>query len=142
MRYGRRRGGRTSRVNVKSRGYRPSYIVEYSLVDAWARQGRGDTQFEKAVDGVARSMNIFFDAYQYYVPLTVLESTRIDFVLWQPKPTAIYADGIQHELRPDTAEQDMVRRNELYGLGWEVVVITETEFLQDPQGAVSKILFV
>ena len=127
-------------VSVKSRGYKPLVIVEYSLVDMFAMQGQGNTQFEKAVDGCARSMGIFFDAYQYYVALGALESSFIDFVIYNP-PTAIYADGIQHELRPDVEQHDMVRRNELEGMGWRVVAIKERDFLTDPQGQVGQILY-
>jgi very-short-patch-repair endonuclease len=144
MKYGTRKKSYApkSKVSVKTRGYQPMVVPSYTLAEAFAAQGQGNTKFEKAVDGAAKSIGIRFDYYQYYVPLTSLESTIIDFVLFYPKKIAVFADGIQHELRPDTAQDDIVRRNELESDGWVVVAITERDFLINPIGQVSQILFV
>ena len=129
------------KATVKPRGFRRKTFGAKSVEDYWAQFGRGNSKLERAIDGVERDLNIFFDAYQYYVPLTVLESTIIDFVIFAPKKLAIFADGWQHQNRPDAEHQDVIRRAELEADGWTVVTITEEEFQLDPQSAVLKIYY-
>jgi len=127
------------RTVSKPRGFRAK-TYDLSLWDALASQGQGTTKLERAVDAVARRMGIAFDAYQYTVHLTTLTATRIDMVILYPKRIAVFADGIMHEIRPDTAQQDAVRRAELEAMGWGVIAIKESDFIRDPEGEVGKIL--
>ena len=129
------------RPSVKTQGYKAVSLDPPTIEDYWAGLGQGNSKFEKAIDGVARSLGISFDSYQYYVPLSLLESTLIDFVLFNPKKIAVFADGWQHQNRPGTAEQDGVRRDELQKMGWTVIAITEEEFNQNPEGSVARIMY-
>jgi very-short-patch-repair endonuclease len=103
--------------------------------------GQGNSKFEQQVDAIAKSMGVFFSAYQYWVPLTIMTETTIDFVIFGKKDIAIYADGPEHTLRPDVAETDAVRRMELEAKGWTVIAIAYDDFLTDPEGQVARILY-
>jgi hypothetical protein len=124
----------------KPRGFRPKQF-DMSPMDALALLGQGNSKFEQQVDAIAKSMGIFFSSYQYWVPLTIMTETTIDFVLFGKKKIAIYADGPEHTLRPDVAGDDVVRRMELEAMGWVVVAIGYDAFMMDPEGQVAQILY-
>jgi hypothetical protein len=88
-------------ASVRPRGIK-RLTDRYSLADYLAEGSAGATSLERIVAGAAREAGIVFSAAQVSIHLPWGGYTRIDFVIASPR-TAIYVDGIQHELRPETA---------------------------------------
>lgn len=107
---------------------------------AQASPDQEGTILERLLDGAAAEMGRAFDARQVTVRLAGGASTRIDRVNWNPK-TAIYADGIQHELREETAIRDRMEDAQLEAMGWRVVRLGWRELLADAVRAVSRVWF-
>lgn len=124
---------------VRPRGIR-RLTDRYSLADYLAEGSAGATSLERIVAGAAREAGIVFDAAQVTIHLPWGGYTRIDFVIASPL-TAIYVDGIQHELRPETAWRDKVIRQQLRSMGWRVAALSWRDIMQDPIAAVRQIVY-
>lgn len=111
-----------------------------SLNELLAQAGEGDTSLERIVEAAANERNIYFDDRQFYLDLgTGAEYTILDFVIFSP-PTAIYVDGIQHEIRPDVKARDQQHDFWLESMGWNVIHLKQDKILADPLGYVSSML--
>ncbi len=101
----------------------------------------GGTTLEQLVDGAAAKIGIFFDEAQYVVWFDFgYEKTIIDRVILNPL-TAIFIDGIQHDMRPETAQGDVVKREALRSMGWLVVVLNWKDLLIDPINTVRRVMY-
>lgn len=115
----------------------PVSLADYLMQDSEF----GGTNIERLADGAAHKLGFAFDAAQYAVQLQTNGSyTVIDRVLFHP-PTAVYLDGIQHDIREDAAAKDLVQKNELQSMGWTVVRISYLDILADPLQAVRRVLY-
>ncbi len=124
---------------VRPRGVKRK-MDRYTFADYLAEGSAGASSLERVVAGAARELGITFDRAQVTVHLPWGGHTRIDFVIYHPL-TAVYVDGIQHELRPETEWRDKVIRQQLRSMGWRVAAIGWREIMNDPKQAVIKVLF-
>ncbi len=135
------RVARRPRVVVRPRGLKIQTqtltLSDYLIMT----EEQGKTTLEKFVAGYAKLMNIRFDAAQKWLPLTGgFEKTIADFWIDTP-PTAIFVDGIQHELRPDIINADKIKRGELESQGIRVVALGWRQLIENPRDEIGKILW-
>ena len=101
----------------------------------------GGTNLERLVDNAAQMLGFHFDAAQQVVHLTSTGYyTVIDRVIYNP-PTAVYIDGIQHELRLENEQTDTLQTYELRDLGWRVFRLKYQDLLTDPLNTVRQVLY-
>lgn len=101
----------------------------------------GGTTLERAADNAAKMLGWEFDAAQWVVDTVINGSyTVIDRVLFHPR-TAVYLDGIQHQIREAADPQDMLQKLDLESQGWIVIRITEVEMRRDPLGSIQQVLY-
>jgi len=101
----------------------------------------GGTSIERLADGAAHRLGFHFDAAQYYIPLMAFGPyTIVDRVIFHP-PTAVYLDGIQHDIREDNKQKDLLQKNELESMNWIVVRLKWDRMLRDPLGEIRKVLY-
>jgi hypothetical protein len=101
----------------------------------------GGTNLERLADNAAKELGFEFDAAQQVVHLTSTGYyTVIDRILYSP-PTAVYIDGIQHFMRLDNEQQDMIQVTELRDLGFRVFRLSYQDLLRDPLGTVRQVLY-
>lgn len=100
----------------------------------------GGTDLERVADGAAAELGFEFDEAQKYIPIAMNGSyTLVDRFL--APNTLVYLDGVQHFLRLDAEQQDMIQKIALESMGYKVVRITWQELQRDPMGAVLKVLY-
>ena len=130
------------KYTTRTRGYRPLRFNDLTVAEYLGMTGAvGNTALEKQVYAQAALMGILFDAAQYPIYLGGgFEKTVPDFMIFDP-PTAIFVDGIQHELRPDTAQADLIKRQELETMGFKVIVLNWRGLIENAYAEVSKILY-
>ncbi len=98
------------------------------------------TTLEQLLDGAAAQLGRTWDMAQYTIHLAQGSSTRIDRGLWNPL-TAVYADGPQHDLRPETQARDRMQQVELEGSGWRVFRLNWRVLVTDPVRTVAKVFY-
>lgn len=102
----------------------------------------GGTDIERAMDNAAKRLGYEFDDAQVPVNLPMSGSyTVIDRVRYRPR-TAVYIDGIQHDLRADAEAQDFIQKIALEGEGWKVIRVHWKDIMRDPIGAARSVLYV
>jgi hypothetical protein len=101
----------------------------------------GGTTLEQLVDGAAAQIGIHFDAAQFTIYLGFgNERTVVDRMIYNPL-TAVFIDGIQHDMRPETKQGDQVKREALRGMGYRVAVLNWKDLLVDPIGTVRTVQY-
>lgn len=101
---------------------------------------QGQMALERQVQQAAGELNIRFDEAQKYLPVSGgSEPTIADFWCNSP-PQAIFVDGIQHELRDDLKQADLITRNQLRSMGIIVTVLSWRGLIENPRQEVGKIL--
>lgn len=100
----------------------------------------GGTDLERVADNAAAELGFEFDEAQKYIPLAMSGSyTMVDRFL--APNTLVYLDGVQHFLRLDAEQQDMIQKIALESMGYKVVRVTWQELQRDPTGAMLKVLY-
>jgi hypothetical protein len=111
-----------------------------TLADYLASAGGEGTDLERILDGAAAQLNFEWDAKQYVVPLASTGSyTRIDRVTFHPL-RAVYPQGIQHYLRLDAYQTDLLQDLELRSMGWMVFRPSYKDIYRDPLGVMQQII--
>lgn len=101
----------------------------------------GGTTLEQLVDGAAAQIGLRFDAAQFTIWLSFgYEKTVADRMIYNPL-TAVFIDGVQHDMRPETKQGDAVKREALRGMGYRVAELNWKDLLIDPIGTVRKVLY-
>ncbi len=101
----------------------------------------GQAELKRRVWQAASELNIRFDEAQKYLPVSgSYERTIADFWCNSP-PQAIFVDGIQHELRDDLKQADLIKRNQLRSMGIIVTVLSWRGLIENPRQEVAKILY-
>lgn len=120
---------------------KPRGLRRFTLADYLAMPGeQGQTELERQVWRVAGELNIRFDEAQKYLPVSGgYEATIADFWCNSP-PQAIFVDGIQHELRDDVKQADLIKRNQLKSMGIIVTVLSWRGLIENPRQEAAKIL--
>ena len=101
----------------------------------------GGTTLERCIDNAAARLGYSFDAAQWVVNLTINGSyTVIDRVLFRPR-TAVYIDGIEHDIRESADPKDLLQDMELRSEKWLVIRLNWKDIQRDPIGAARSVLF-
>lgn len=128
---------------TKPRGFKAPQVNNLTYAEYLASRSQfGGTQLERLVDGAAAEIGRAFDSAQKYIPLASwYEKTVADRWINNP-PTSIFIDGMQHDLRTDTAQGDLLKRMQLEAMGIKVVSLHWSDLLRDPIGTVGLCFFL
>ena len=127
----------SKRYTIHSRGPR-QVKIGLDLNELLAQAGEGNTSLERIVEAAMSMRNIQWETRQFIVDLGQgSDYTVIDYVFFSPL-VAIYVDGIQHRIRPDTIARDQEQNFWLESMGWTVIRLLEEKILADPLGYISQ----
>lgn len=101
----------------------------------------GGTDLERACDnGAAELLHFEFDYAQFVLPIAANGSYTVVDRMLRPR-TLVYIDGIQHYLRLDAEQQDLIQRIALEDMGYIVVRLGYVEIQTDITNALRRVLY-